>query len=257
MQLDTDTYSMCSRLLQDLRDKGNAAFKSGQWQEAIDFYTQGRQPLSGVWSGSREGGSLLAPLLAALSLDSSSAKCFHNRAIVHLKLKSLDAALRDAQSAIDCDRGYAKAYSTKGSVLLLMGRKAEGIAAYKAGLEASPGDSSLLERLRDAERPAVSQTASTGRSSGSAPWASGLGAGASGSHRPTVPQSPLQPVLEAGRVFLLLLALVSVLPIPFSGRVYTFLMWVATALHALQLFLAHGTPRLSQEYAVHLIEGTS
>jgi tetratricopeptide (TPR) repeat protein len=173
---------------------------------------------------------------------------------VNLKLKALDAALADANSAISCDRAYAKAYSTKGSVLLLMARKADAIAAYKAGLEACPGDSSLLERLREAERPPLvsSQSAPPGATFTAPRGSSGVSR--AGGAAPAA-AAAFEPILTAGRILLLVLTIASVLPTPLSERIYALIMWAAAALHVVQLVAAHGTPRLSADYAAALLEG--
>ena len=133
-----------------------------------------------------------------------------------------------------------------------MGRNEEAIAAYKAGLEASPGNSMLLERLREATRPAAPvpvpprPSPPTGAAASSA-FASKYGA-------------TLAPAIDAARVFLLL-AFVASLVLPMllgeeaGGRAHSLVLGVAAALHGLQLFMAHGIPQFNAEWITRLLEG--
>lgn len=152
---------------------------------------------------------------------------------------------------------YAKAYSTKGTVLARMGRRDDAIAAYKAGLEACPGNSSLLERLREASRPAAAPAPTASApppASASAPPPPSPSAGRFG--------TSLAPVVEAARVFLLLAFLASlVLPLlvgeAAGGRAHTLLLVAAAALHLLQLFQSHGRPQFSGMWFAQVVEGAA
>lgn len=93
----------------DLKDQGNAAFRAGELQRAMELYSQ------------------------SLALDRSSSVCYHNRAVCHLKLGAYEASLRDADEAISWNQAYAKAYSTRGSALLHLGRHADAAASFRRG----------------------------------------------------------------------------------------------------------------------------
>jgi tetratricopeptide (TPR) repeat protein len=98
----------------DLKDRGNAAFRAGELQHAMELYSQ------------------------SLALDRSSAVCYHNRAVCHLKLGEYDASLKDADEAISWNQTYAKAYSTRGTALLHLGRPADAAASFRRGCVLRP-----------------------------------------------------------------------------------------------------------------------
>lgn len=143
-----------------------------------------------------------------------------------------------------------------------MGRKAEAIAAYKAGLEVAPGNSSLLERLREAERPAPAPAAVPPRPAAPSSTASaaGRGSGAPAASPGVRHFAFLTPVVEAARVFLLIAFLASVLlPLALGegvgARLHALLLGTAAGLHAVQLFQAHGIPKFSAEWFGPVLEG--
>lgn len=69
---------------QTLKDKGNAAFQSGDYDKAISLYTEG------------------------IEHDPTNAVLFSNRSAAYLKEGLLDKAMRDAEMCIELDPKWHK-----------------------------------------------------------------------------------------------------------------------------------------------------
>ncbi|XP_019639417.1 PREDICTED: tetratricopeptide repeat protein 12-like [Branchiostoma belcheri] len=111
-----------------LKDQGNAAFKSGDFQTAVDFYTQGLEKLKDfkeLWT---------------------------NRAQAYIKLGQYDEALSDCDWAIRvskftyimhdteniCDEKYVKAYIHKGRALVAKKEFDKALETYQEALKIDP-----------------------------------------------------------------------------------------------------------------------
>lgn len=117
-----------------LKDEGNAAFKAGDYQKAIDAYTQG------------------------LELDQTQHLCFSNRSAAYLKLGTksgtaeasksdyLDKALADANKCVEISPEWAKGYSRQAAVLQELKRWDEAISACQKGFEVSKD--TALEKMQ-------------------------------------------------------------------------------------------------------------
>ncbi len=86
---------------EDSKEKGNAAFKSGDNQGAINHYTTGIN---------------LDPFNKTLS-----STLYANRAAAYLKLKKHTEALTDCNKAIQLNDNYAKAYLRRGEARMELG----------------------------------------------------------------------------------------------------------------------------------------
>ena len=76
-----------------LKTHGNQKMVSGQYQEAVNYYSK------------------------AIELDSSNAIYFANRAAAHTHLKSYKCAMADCEKSLQLDPNYSKAYSRLGTAL--------------------------------------------------------------------------------------------------------------------------------------------
>ncbi|XP_078659346.1 tetratricopeptide repeat protein 12-like [Branchiostoma floridae x Branchiostoma belcheri] len=97
-----------------LKDQGNAAFKSGDFQTAVDFYTQGLEKLKDfkeLWT---------------------------NRAQAYIKLGQYDEALSDCDWAMRCDEKYVKAYIHKGRALVAKKEYDKALETYQEALKIDP-----------------------------------------------------------------------------------------------------------------------
>lgn len=105
--------------MEELKTAGNAAFAAGRFAESVDAFTE------------------------AISVDSSNHILFSNRSASYASLKQWDAALADAERAIQLQPDWAKGYGRKGAALLGLGRRLEARAAYEEGLARDPTNAQL------------------------------------------------------------------------------------------------------------------
>lgn len=117
--------------LDRMKEEGNAEFKAGRLQAAIDKYT------------------------AALDIDpanrSMNAKLLQNRAQCKIKLKQYDDAISDADRAVSLDPSYNKARKTKANALGQSGRWEDAVKEWKSIQELDPEDRTIPREVRKAE----------------------------------------------------------------------------------------------------------
>ncbi|KAH7329345.1 hypothetical protein B0I35DRAFT_42675 [Stachybotrys elegans] len=117
--------------LDRMKEEGNASFKSGRWQDAIQKYTD------------------------ALEIDptnkSMNAKLLQNRAQCKIKLKQYDDALGDCERAISLDPSYTKARKTKANALGQSGKWEDAVREWKSIHELEPEDATIPKEIRRAE----------------------------------------------------------------------------------------------------------
>jgi DnaJ family protein C protein 7 len=122
------------RLVQKLdrmKEEGNAEYKAGRWQSAIDKYT------------------------AALDIDpankGTNSKILQNRALCEIKLKLFDEAIADCERAVALDPSYTKARKTKANALGQADRWEDAVREWKSIQELEPEDRSIAKEIRKAE----------------------------------------------------------------------------------------------------------
>jgi DnaJ family protein C protein 7 len=117
--------------LERMKEAGNAAFKAGRFQEAIDTYTE------------------------ALQVDPSNkntnSKILQNRALCNTRLKNWAPAIADCDKALELDPGYTKARKTRAKALGESGNWEEAVREYKAIQEANPSEPGIAKDIRNAE----------------------------------------------------------------------------------------------------------
>lgn len=89
------------------RQKGNEAFKEGDYAKAIEAYSR------------------------CIELNTKSVLAYSNRAMAFLRVGKYEEALGDAESAIRMDGKCTKALYRKGLALEGLGRKEEAIETFK------------------------------------------------------------------------------------------------------------------------------
>lgn len=129
-----------------LKEEGNAKFKAGEYQSAVDAYTR------------------------SLALEPRQHLCFSNRSAAYLKLGGrAEEALRDAEQCVELAPQWAKGYSRKAAALQELRRWDEAAAACQSGLDVSADDAlrkmlsevqnrRLQDRLRGTWHGTVSET---------------------------------------------------------------------------------------------------
>lgn len=95
--------------INELKEKGNAALTAGNFEEAIDAYTQ------------------------AINLDSNNHVLYSNRSAAYAKAGKFESALADAEKTIEINPKWTKGYSRKGSALSYLKKYSEAFQAYAAG----------------------------------------------------------------------------------------------------------------------------
>ncbi|KAM0196577.1 hypothetical protein ACHAPI_005752 [Fusarium lateritium] len=117
--------------LDRMKEEGNADFKAGRLQPAIEKYTN------------------------ALDIDPSNkgmnSKLLQNRAQCKIKLKQYDDAIADCERAISLDPGYTKARKTKANALGGAERWEDAVKEWKAIQELEPEDRNIAREIRKAE----------------------------------------------------------------------------------------------------------
>lgn len=109
-----------------LKKEGNAQFKAGAYQAAIDAYSR------------------------SLELDPQQHLCYSNRSAAYLKLgNSAEEALRDAQRCVELAPNWPKGYSRQAAALQELKRWDEALAICTSGLALSAeGPDPALEKMR-------------------------------------------------------------------------------------------------------------
>ncbi|KAK0763049.1 hypothetical protein N5P37_004032 [Trichoderma harzianum] len=117
--------------LDRMKEEGNAEFKAGRWQAAIQKYSD------------------------ALDIDPSNksmnAKLLQNRAQCKIKLQLYEEAIADSDRAVSLDPSYTKARKTKANALGKTGNWEESVREWKAIQELDPADNSVRHEIRKAE----------------------------------------------------------------------------------------------------------
>lgn len=112
----------------DARNKGNGAFKAGNWQESIKYYSR------------------------AIKLDPNDFLCLANRSAAYLRMASFEDALKDAEKCIKIKPAYAKGHVRKAAALHALKRYDEEYKAIQAGLKACPEDETLKQGYEQAKK---------------------------------------------------------------------------------------------------------
>jgi tetratricopeptide (TPR) repeat protein len=114
---------------EEFKEKGNEAMKLGDYQKAVDLYTE------------------------AIKIDLSNAVYRCNRSAALIEVNEFEAAEEDAYIATQLDPNYAKAWSRMGMAILKQGQGKRAKKAYERALQVAGKDATPAMRkgLADAE----------------------------------------------------------------------------------------------------------
>merc|ERR1711872_1146742 len=105
--------------------KGNECFKSGDWANAVKFYTE------------------------AIKRNPKDAKIYSNRAACYTKLNAFDLTIKDCDTSISMDPTFVKAYLRKANVLKAMGQAKNAMEVYSKAMELDPNSDEAKNGYRD------------------------------------------------------------------------------------------------------------
>ncbi|KAJ1702170.1 hypothetical protein LUZ63_001949 [Rhynchospora breviuscula] len=125
----------------EAKAKGNAAFSSGRFEEAIQHFSD------------------------AISLAPTNHVLYSNRSAAYASLHRYSEALTDAQKTVELKPDWAKGYSRLGAAHVGLGNVEAAVSAYEKGLEYDPANEGLKSGLADAKA-----TATRAKPSGASPF---------------------------------------------------------------------------------------
>ncbi|XP_047431459.1 RNA polymerase II-associated protein 3 [Mugil cephalus] len=106
------------------KDRGNAYFKEGKYEAAVECYTRGMEA---------DGMNVLLPA---------------NRAMAFLKLEKYKEAEEDCTKAISLDGTYSKAFARRGTARVALGKLEEAKQDFQQLLKLEPGNKQALNELQ-------------------------------------------------------------------------------------------------------------
>ena len=225
---------------EELKQKGNDAFKLGNNEEAIKYWSDA---ITHVENNDKD-----KDLLKVL---------YSNRSGAHLKMKNKQKALDDAGTCITLDRSWTKGFIRKGDALHSELKYIEAYNSYNEASRIDPNDKSIKEKMEtmmnliarasDQERNQRSSFGTTTQSGNSYVQAPGF-------------MGKIQTFL---RIFIIGSFIVSMLPLSFIlDRRIIALVWRGFVLSTitnnfLALVAKHGMPQFSTSYMQKLVPETS
>ncbi|KAF7458938.1 tetratricopeptide repeat-containing protein [Cryptosporidium felis] len=139
--MEEDTFETEKELVESIKQEANELFASGNFQEALQRYTQG------ILNCPQEENRLLSIL-------------YSNRAACHIMLENMDAALVDSNDAIEYDETYTKAYLRRFTVLEKKEKWHDALRDVNRALELDENlknDSNIMKRRQVVERNSTEQ----------------------------------------------------------------------------------------------------
>ncbi|KAF5184837.1 Hsp70-hsp90 organizing protein [Thalictrum thalictroides] len=109
----------------EAKAKGNAAFSSGKFDEAIKFFSE------------------------AIDLAPTNHVLYSNRSASYASLHQYSKALEDAKKTVELKPDWSKGYSRLGAAYVGLGSFDEAINSYEKGLEFDPNNEALKSALSD------------------------------------------------------------------------------------------------------------
>ncbi|XP_067170408.1 RNA polymerase II-associated protein 3 isoform X3 [Apteryx mantelli] len=105
------------------KDLGNAYFKEGKYEAAIECYTRG------------------------IAADGTNALLPANRAMAYLKIQKYEEAEDDCTQALLLDASYSKAFARRGAARVALGKLKEAMQDFEAVLKLEPGNKQAVNEL--------------------------------------------------------------------------------------------------------------
>lgn len=109
---------------QQLKEQGNKAFQTGQFELAVELFTQ------------------------AIALSPSEHVFYSNRSGAYASLKNYEKALEDATQCVTLKPDWPKGYQRKGLAEFYLSNFEESEKTYQAGLQLDPNNQLLQDGLK-------------------------------------------------------------------------------------------------------------
>jgi stress-induced-phosphoprotein 1 len=109
---------------QEAKEKGNIAFREGNFAMAIEHYEE------------------------AIKRDPTNAAYFNNLAAALLKIGDFNSAKTQVMKSIELDKNYVKAWAKKGDIEFFMKEYHKAMDSYRRGLQIEPDNALCTEGLR-------------------------------------------------------------------------------------------------------------
>ncbi|XP_064795727.1 RNA polymerase II-associated protein 3-like isoform X1 [Oncorhynchus masou masou] len=106
------------------KDRGNAYFKEGKYEAAVEYYTKG------------------------MEADSTNVLLPANRAMAYLKLQRYKEAEEDCSKAIALDGTYSKAFARRGTARAALGLLKQAIEDFEEVLKLEPGNKQAFHEMK-------------------------------------------------------------------------------------------------------------
>ncbi|KAJ3255028.1 Serine/threonine-protein phosphatase 5 [Boothiomyces macroporosus] len=115
-------------MAEKLKTKANELFKEGDYEAAVDYYTQ------------------------AISYNPYVPQYFSNRSLANYKLELYGQAMQDATDSIALNPDFDKAYYRRATALVALGRLKEAIKDLTKVVQLSPNDRLVRQKLKDCQQ---------------------------------------------------------------------------------------------------------
>jgi len=119
---------MSSKQAEDMKEKGNAEFKKGNYEKAIEFYTY------------------------ATEMDPNNHVFYTNRAMCYAAMKKWDKSLRDAETSVKLKKDWEKGHYRRGMALQNLGKLQEAVQAFSECVKLSPQTADFQKALDGAKK---------------------------------------------------------------------------------------------------------
>eukprot|EP00629_Pelagomonadales_sp_RCC1024_P008392 CAMPEP_0119261832 /NCGR_PEP_ID=MMETSP1329-20130426/1753_1 /TAXON_ID=114041 /ORGANISM="Genus nov. species nov., Strain RCC1024" /LENGTH=428 /DNA_ID=CAMNT_0007261423 /DNA_START=160 /DNA_END=1443 /DNA_ORIENTATION=+ len=118
----------------EFKERGNAAFKAGDYQGAVSAYSE------------------------AIALDPGQHVLYSNRSNVYLTMGHVSKAFKDAEECVRLAPDWPKAFARRGAAEARLTRWASAQTSYRRALELDPGNAQYEKALEDAKAGEAQQT---------------------------------------------------------------------------------------------------
>jgi len=119
---------MSSSAAEQYKEKGNAEYKNGNYEKAIEFYTY------------------------ATEMDPKNHIFYTNRSMCYAAMKKWDKSLRDANKSLECNKSWEKGYYRRGVAQQAQGQLKEAVEAFEMAMQLNPKSDDFKKAYESAKK---------------------------------------------------------------------------------------------------------